>query len=111
MRRFYRVEQRRRRRFGEWLRAYREKWGFTVTEVANEVGVSRQYVSAIENGQRCPTRHMAIVLGRVFWLDGDVVVAAAGFLPLDLSEFLQERPEAIKEIREVCSRIRHTKEQ
>ena len=111
MRRFYSVERKRWLRFGKWLRAYREKWGFTVAEVANEVGVSHQYVSAIENGHRCPSRHMAILLGRVFWLDGDVVVAAAGFLPLDLSEFLQERPEAIKEIREVCSRIRYTKEQ
>jgi transcriptional regulator with XRE-family HTH domain len=106
MRRFYRVEERRRRRFGEWLREYREKWRLTAAEVAKEVGVSRQYLSAIENGHRLPSRHAAILLGRVFWLDGDVIVAAAGYLPLDLSEFLQERPEAIKEIREVCSRIR-----
>ena len=107
MRRFYRVEQRRRRCFGEWLREYREKWGFTVTEVAKEVGISRQYLSAIENGHRVPNRHLAILLGRVFWLDGDVIVAAAGFLPLDLSEFLQERPEAIKEIRDLCHRLSH----
>ena len=38
--------------FGQWLRIYRKKRGFSVRQLAKYSGVSSAYISQIENGKR-----------------------------------------------------------
>ena len=47
-------------RFGEYLRTLRLQLGFTQAELANKVGVSNTYVSALESGRK-PAPPRAIV--------------------------------------------------
>lgn len=43
----------------KWLEAKRNKKGFTHQEVANLVGIKRQYYGMIENGYRNPSVNVA----------------------------------------------------
>ena len=52
----------------EWLVSYREVHGFSQTEVALKVGLTRQMISAVENGSQ-PSVGTAKKLGRLFNFD------------------------------------------
>lgn len=61
------------------LRVARAEHDLSQTELAKSVGVSRQTISSIENGQYCPSTLLAFRLAHVlglrvdelFWLEGD----------------------------------------
>lgn len=44
------------------LKDYRKKAGFTQTELAKEIGSSKNTISSIETGQFCPTAYLAALL-------------------------------------------------
>lgn len=44
------------------LKEYRQKAGLTQTELAKEIGSSKNTISSIETGQFCPTAYLAALL-------------------------------------------------
>ena len=44
------------------LKEYRQKAGMTQTQLAQEVGSSKNTISSIETGQFCPTAYLACLL-------------------------------------------------
>jgi putative transcriptional regulator len=44
------------------LKEYRQKAGMTQTQLAQEVGSSKNTISSIETGQFCPTAYLAYLL-------------------------------------------------
>ena len=44
------------------LKQYRQKAGMTQTQLAQEVGSSKNTISSIETGQFCPTAYLAALL-------------------------------------------------
>lgn len=44
------------------LKEYRQKAGLTQTQLAEEVGSSKNTISSIETGQFCPTAYLAALL-------------------------------------------------
>ena len=44
------------------LKEYRQKAGMTQTQLAQEVGSSKNTISSIETGQFCPTAYLAYFL-------------------------------------------------
>ena len=44
------------------LKEYRQKAGMTQTQLAKEVGSSKNTISSIETGQFCPTAYLAALL-------------------------------------------------
>jgi putative transcriptional regulator len=44
------------------LKEYRQKAGMTQTQLAKEVGSSKNTISSIETGQFCPTAKLALIL-------------------------------------------------
>lgn len=44
------------------LKEYRQKAGFTQTQLAELVGSSKNTISSIETGQFCPTAYLAALL-------------------------------------------------
>ena len=44
------------------LKQYRQKTGMTQTQLAQEVGSSKNTISSIETGQFCPTAYLAYLL-------------------------------------------------
>ena len=44
------------------LKEYRQKAGMTQTQLAKEVGSSKNTISSIEPGQFCPTAYLAYLL-------------------------------------------------
>ena len=68
-----------RPRLANRLRVARAERDLSQGELALSVGVSRQTISSIENGQYCPSTVLALRLalamgepvGRLFWLEGE----------------------------------------
>ncbi len=86
--------------FGTLLKAYRERKGISQSKLAERADFDHSYVSRLESGARMPTREavdrlgIAIALERV---DQDALLAAAGFLPKDVTSLLSSEP-AIGEV-------------
>jgi len=59
------------------LREFRLKYGLTQEQLAKALGVSRQTISAIENGKYCPSLELALKIAKffgvkvedIFWLE------------------------------------------
>jgi DNA-binding XRE family transcriptional regulator len=66
-------------RLANRLRVVRAERDLSQTELASQVGVSRQTISSIETGQYVPSallalriaRALAIPIAELFWLEGD----------------------------------------
>jgi len=66
-------------RFGEYLRTLRKDAGKTQAELAEAIGVSNAYVSAIEKGKKpAPPRTLVGALADVLGVDGDILWGIAG---------------------------------
>lgn len=63
--------------FGRLLRAHREAKGFSQEELGHEAGLTRNYISLLELGQKSPTLRTMVSLARCF--DLSVVKLLAEF--------------------------------
>jgi len=80
--------------FGEYLRAVRERKGFSIRQLASLAGVSNAYLSQIETGQRgIPSPDIIKKLAKPLGLKYEDLLAAAGYLErndsLPLSDAVQ----------------------
>lgn len=49
-----------------WLKEIREKNGINQQQLAEIVGISREYITMIENGQRTPSVNVAKKIAEIF---------------------------------------------
>jgi transcriptional regulator with XRE-family HTH domain len=81
--------------FGALLKSLREKRGVSQSKLAERAEFDHSYVSRLESGARMPTREAVDRLGEAMSLEQamlDSLLAAAGFLPRDVSSLLSSEP-------------------
>lgn len=82
--------------FGTRLKQLREGAQVSQSKLAERAGFDHSYVSRLESGARTPTREAVTQLAGALHLDGsahDSLLAAAGFLPKEVSSLLSSEPE------------------
>jgi transcriptional regulator with XRE-family HTH domain len=83
-------------RFGATLKRFREVRRVSQSKLAERAGFDHSYVSRLESGARTPTRDAVQQLSQALELEGvqqDELLAAAGFLPREVSSLLSGEPE------------------
>ena len=90
---------------GEYLRGrrmalYETDREFSVTRVAQRVGVTPSYLSQVERGltQSPPSEETLTALADHLGLDRDVVLALAGKVAADLRETIVKRPQLFAQL-------------
>jgi transcriptional regulator with XRE-family HTH domain len=61
-------------RFGEKLRALRERHGMTQQKLAAELGFTHAHLHRLETGQKKPNAELLVKLSRLFGVSVDVLV-------------------------------------
>lgn len=61
-------------RFGEQLRLEREKYKLSAQTLAESCGVSRSYISLIENGKRLPGKKVIPKIAQTLHLKTNIVI-------------------------------------
>ncbi len=87
--------QQKRTEFGALLKSMREKRNVSQSKLAERADFDHSYVSRLESGARMPTREAVDRLGHALNLEQqqlDSMLAAAGFLPRDVSSLLSAEP-------------------
>ncbi len=82
--------------FGTRLKQLREEQRVSQSKLAERAGFDHSYVSRLESGARTPTREAVTQLGSALQLEPgaqDSLLAAAGFLPREVSSLLSAEPE------------------
>lgn len=82
--------------FGPVLKQFREARRVSQSKLAERAGFDHSYVSRLESGARTPTRDAVQQLGEALGLERiqqDELLAAAGFLPREVSSLLSGEPE------------------
>jgi transcriptional regulator with XRE-family HTH domain len=90
-----RAVQRVNSEFGALLKTLREKRNVSQSKHAERADFDHSYVSRLESGARMPTREAVDRLGEALNLDQqqlDSMLAAAGFLPRDVTSLLSSEP-------------------
>jgi transcriptional regulator with XRE-family HTH domain len=81
--------------FGDTLRLLRERRGVSQSKLAERAEFDHSYVSRLESGVRMPAREAVERFGRALDCDAaelDRLLAAAGFLPGDVTSLLSSEP-------------------
>lgn len=81
--------------FGVQLKGLREARRVSQSKLAERADFDHSYVSRLESGARMPTRDAVERLAAALEVSGaeqDGLLAAAGFLPRDVSSLLSEEP-------------------
>lgn len=81
--------------FGALLKSLRAKRNISQCKLAERANFDHSYVSRLESGARMPTREAVDRLGEALKLEEpqlDSLLAAAGFLPRDVSSLLSSEP-------------------
>ncbi|MFT4039667.1 MAG: helix-turn-helix transcriptional regulator [Thermomicrobiales bacterium] len=81
--------------FGGLLKSMREARRISQSKLAERADFDHSYVSRLESGARMPTRDAVERLGTAMTLsqtEEDSLLAAAGFLPRDVSSLLSDEP-------------------
>ncbi|HEU5434030.1 MAG TPA: helix-turn-helix transcriptional regulator [Thermomicrobiales bacterium] len=81
--------------FGVLLKTQREARRVSQSKLAERAEFDHSYVSRLESGSRMPTREAVERLARALTLshvEEDALLAAAGFLPRDVSNLLSDEP-------------------
>ncbi|MBA3336876.1 MAG: helix-turn-helix transcriptional regulator [Chloroflexia bacterium] len=82
--------------FGEALKGLREAGRISQSKLAERAGFDHSYVSRLESGARMPTREAVRQLAGALDVERgkqDELLAAAGFLPREVSSLLSAEPE------------------
>lgn len=81
--------------FGALLKSLREKRNVSQSKLAEKADFDHSYISRLESGARMPTREAVDRLAEAMDLlqpQTDSLLAAAGFLPRDVSSLLSSEP-------------------
>ena len=91
------------RSFGNFLRRWRKKKGFSQRELARQADIDFTYVSKVENevpGFESPSEEALTRLAHALDVDADEMITRAGKVPSDVRRILVEDFSLVKEIRE-----------
>lgn len=87
--------------FGQILRELRTRTGVGIKRLAPELGVSYSYLSKLENNELAPSEELVGRVANHFGYDPTRLLLAAGKVPPEILEILQENPdEAVAYLRE-----------
>lgn len=89
-------------KFRELIREARIKMKLPVGQLAEEVGISRQYLGDLEDGTRKPSEGTALALAHELKLEPAVVLASAGIVSAPARIWLNERPDVIELIEQLA---------
>jgi transcriptional regulator with XRE-family HTH domain len=89
---------------GDRIRTGRARKRLTLRQAADAVKRSPSFLSDVENGRRAPSEDVLVDLAALLDLDLDDLMAVAGKLPTDVSEYLRNTPEAGRLFRTLSSR-------
>lgn len=89
---------------GDRIRTGRARKRLTLRLAADAVKRSPSFLSDVENGRRAPSEDLLADLAALLELDLDDLMAAAGKLPTDVSDYLRSTPEAGRLFRTLSSR-------
>jgi transcriptional regulator with XRE-family HTH domain len=77
--------------FGAWLRAKRERAGYSLNGMARELGITSSFLSSVELGNSPPLIDERLeAAARLLNVDIDAAYAAAGRLPPDMRPHIAE---------------------
>lgn len=68
---------------------------FSQVAVADKLGVSKSYISRIENGTETPSREFLVRISQVYNIDGQVTLAIGGYLTADVAALFEREPKCI----------------
>ncbi len=91
------------RSFGEFLRLWRKKKGFSQRELGRQADIDFTYVSKVENdvpGFESPSEEALTRLAHALEVDTDEMITRAGKVPSDVRRILVDDFSLVKEIRE-----------
>ena len=89
--------------FGELLRRWRKKKGFSQRELARLADIDFTYISKVENdtpGFESPSEEALTRLANALDVDTDEMITRAGRVPSDVRRILVDDFSLVKEIRE-----------
>lgn len=89
--------------FGERLRRWRRKKGFSQRELARRAEIDFTYISKVENdtpGFESPSEEALTRLADALDVDADEMITRAGRVPSDVRRILVDDFSLVKEIRE-----------
>lgn len=92
-------------RFGDIIRQTRTQLGIGIRKFADEVGVDRSYVSAIETGKKPPSDDFIARAAATLGFEAESLRIAAGRFPSDVRRIIEERPEEVVAV--VRERLAH----
>lgn len=75
---------------GDQIRSLREKAGFSQSELARKLGVTRSSVNAWESGLSAPTAVYLIEMSKLFHVSVDYILGLESEHHLNLSNFTEE---------------------
>lgn len=78
--------------FGQQVKDARLACGLTQSAVAQQVGVSKGYISRLEGGKARPARSTVLRIAEVCETDPGLLLMLAGHLPGDVREILTQHP-------------------
>jgi putative transcriptional regulator len=84
---------------GERIKYYRTERGLTQRELEIELGVKRQYISNIEQGNRGPSLDMQIKICKYFG------IGMSDLMPMDMPAEITPKDKLIGEIVAVCRKL------
>lgn len=87
------TEQQERKRQGATLRVIREIRGMTVDQLANDMGISRAYLSNIENGRKRLTERLTALAAEALVVP-QVALVRDGYFDREQAEMEAERRKA-----------------
>ncbi|APE07045.1 hypothetical protein BM528_15695 [Alteromonas sp. RW2A1] len=79
----------------EALMSEHGRQAFSQFTVAGKVGVSKSYISRVENGTEKPSRDFLVRISKVYGLDERVTLAIGGFLAADTSALFNIEPKCM----------------
>jgi len=84
--------------FGQKISELRKQVELSQKELAAKLGISAQYLNDIEHGRRHPPSEEIIQqMAKIFKVNADVLLIAAGTAPKYIQESALNQPEALRE--------------
>jgi len=82
-------------KFGDLVRETRTRLGIGIRRFADEIGVDRSYVSAVETGKKPPSDDFITRAAAALGFEIEALRTAAGRLPSDVMRVLEDQPEEL----------------
>lgn len=97
--------------FGQYITKLRSEKDLTIKRVAEELGISANYLSELERGKKMASDHLIRDIAKFLGKDENELFTVAGKTPLMAQEAMEQYPELGKTIAEIKADSRLTEDQ